>query len=222
MRLPSLSKNATVSEHERTTHMIIGLDLDGVSAEYIDGLRQSIARERGYTPEQVAEFLPPVTDYGFSNWDNLGEDFVKFHTDAVERGLYAGIPSIQGASETLWKLSDEGHHIRVITKRFVKNGQHGKVVADTAAWLDAVNIPYRDLAFLGKKTDLYADIYIDDAPSNITAFQEAGANYIIFDAPYNQGLPGWRVQNWEEVYDWFQVDQTLKEVMKDGGRLVHK
>lgn len=202
--------------------MIIGLDLDGVSAEYIDGLRQSIAQARGYTPEQVAEFLPEVTDYGFSNWNNLGEDFVTFHTEAVSRGLYAGLPSIKGASETLWKLSDEGHHIRVITKRFVKNGQHGKVVADTAAWLDAVNIPYRDLAFLSKKTDLYADVYIDDAPSNITAFQEAGANYIIFDAPYNQGMSGWRVHSWDDVYDWFQVGRMVEGGLSDGERLVHK
>lgn len=202
--------------------MIIGLDLDGVSSGYIEGLRQSIATHRGYTPEQVAEFLPEVTDYGFSNWSNLGEDFVTFHTEAVERGLYANLPMIDGASETLWKLSDEGHHIRVITKRFVKTGQHGRVVADTAAWLDAVNIPYRDLAFLAKKTDLYADIYIDDAPSNLQAFREADRDFIIFDAPYNQEELGWRADNWEDVYDYIQVkNKFMKGGMLNGERLVH-
>jgi len=185
--------------------MIIGVDLDGVSAGYIDGLRQSIALDRGYTPEEVTRYLPEIQHYNFSDWTELGQDFVTFHTEAVDRGLYAGLQMIEGASETLWRLSDEGHHIRVITKRFVKNGQHGKVVADTAKWLDTVNIPYRDLAFLGKKTDLYADIYIDDAPSNIQAFREAERPFIIFDAPYNQDELGWRADDWEDVYDYIQV-----------------
>lgn len=193
--------------------MIIGVDLDGVSAGYIDGLRQSIAQERGYSPEEVGKYLPEIHHYDFSDWTELGQDFVTFHTEAVDRGLYAGLQMIEGASETLWKLSDEGHHIRVITKRFVKNGQHGKVVADTAKWLDTMNIPYRDLAFLGKKTDLYADIYIDDAPSNIQAFREANRNFIIFDAPYNQDELGWRADDWEDVYDYIQV--ASKFIVRD-------
>lgn len=202
--------------------MIIGLDLDGVSSGYIDGLRQSIATERGYSPEEVEKYLPPVSSYDFSDWKDLGQDFITFHTEAVDRGLYAGLPMIDGASETLWKLSDEGHHIRVITKRFVKHGQNGRVVADTALWLDAVNIPYRDLAFLGKKTDLYADIYIDDAPSNLQAFRDADRDFIIFDAPYNQDELGWRADNWEDIYDFIQVkNKFMKGGTLNGKRLVH-
>lgn len=200
--------------------MIFGVDLDGVSSGYIDGLRQNIALARNYTPEEVEKYLPAVNNYNFSDWKDLGEDFVTFHTDAVDRGLYANLPVIDGASETLWKLSDEGHHIRVITKRFVKNGQHGRVVADTAAWLDTMNIPYRDLAFLGKKSDLHADIYIDDAPSNIAEFQENNKNYIIFDAPYNKDLQGPRAFTWAGVYS------LIKHFEKEGHyldkRLVHQ
>ena len=33
---------------------------------------------------------------------------------------------------------------------------------DTAAWLDAARIPYRDLCFIGAKGAIDADLYIDD------------------------------------------------------------
>lgn len=196
--------------------MIIGLDLDGVTAEYIGGLRDFIATKRGYSEQDIGHFLPEVTDYGFSDWKNLGEDFVTFHTEAVAEGLYAGLPVMQGASDALWKLNNEGHHIRVLTKRFVKNGQHGKVVADTALWLDAANIPYRDLSFIGKKTDVFADVYIDDAPSNLKDFEKAGVDYIIFDALYNRDFSGERALNWDDVYHSIHrraEESNLKELV---------
>ena len=44
-----------------------------------------------------------------------------------------------------------------------------------------------------------ADIYIDDAPHNITALRGAGCEAIIFDQPYNQQLEGLRARDWGEV-----------------------
>lgn len=194
--------------------MILGLDLDGVTAEYVDGLRTFVARRHGFSPEDIARHLPEVEDYGFSDWSGFGEDFFTYHTQAVEEGLYRGISPLEGASKTLWKLSDEGHHIRVITKRFVKNGQHGRVVADTAAWLEEFGIPYRDLAFLSKKTDLFADVYIDDAPSNIELFKKEWKDHIIFDAPYNRHLKGDRAHNWSELYDLIQDRVTIENTRR--------
>ena len=34
-------------------------------------------------------------------------------------------------------------------------------------WLDQVGIPYRDLCFLGRKPEVEADAYVDDAPHNV-------------------------------------------------------
>ncbi len=47
------------------------------------------------------------------------------------------------------------------------NWGHEKAVGDTAAWLDANRIPYRDLCFLGAKPEADANAYIDDAPHNV-------------------------------------------------------
>ena len=179
---------------------ILGIDLDQVTLHYVDGLRDFIAKELGIDPATVKDEMPDPSDYGFSNWDVMKDKFIHFHTSAVEEGIYSHLDSFEGASATLWKLNDEGFHNRVITSRFVKHGQNGRVITDTAASLDAHNIPYRDIMFIRHKPDVYADIYLDDAPKNIEAFRKAGRDFIIFDYSYNQGIPGPRAYNWDDVY----------------------
>ena len=61
------------------------------------------------------------------------------------------MPVVPGAAEALWRLSDAGVWIRLITHRLYANWGHAVAVADTVAWLDEAGIPYRDLCFLGDK-----------------------------------------------------------------------
>jgi hypothetical protein len=72
-------------------------------------------------------------------------------------------------------------------------------VADTVEWLDATGIPYRDLCFLGAKPQLGADCYVEDAPHNVEALRDTGSHVIVFDQPYNRGVPGPRARDWSEV-----------------------
>ena len=89
--------------------------------------------------------------------------------------------------------------IRIITHRLYLNWGHAEVVSDTVQWLDDARIPYRDLCFLGDKPEVGADLYIDDAPHNITALRRAGHDVIVFDQPYNAELDGPRACGWDEV-----------------------
>jgi len=119
--------------------------------------------------------------------------------------MFASLGEIPGASDTLWRLSDAGVHIRVITHRLYVSWEHADVVAQTVTWLQQPRadgrplIPYRDLCFMGDKTDVGADLYVDDAPHNVSALRAAHADVICFDAPYNQGIPGLRATSWAEV-----------------------
>lgn len=180
--------------------MIIGLDLDGVSAEYYGGLRDVMAKNEGLTPEEALERYPEPVSYNMEGWPGFPDKFLSTHTQAVAKGLYTQLKAIEGVSETLWRLNEEGHHIRIITSRFVAHGQNGKVVAETARWLDKNKIPYRDLMFVRYKPDVYADVYIDDSPENIFAFQKREREVIIYDTLYNQGIEGRRAKNWGQVY----------------------
>jgi 5'(3')-deoxyribonucleotidase len=185
--------------------MIIGVDLDGVTAKYHNGLRLFIAENEGITYDEALQLYPknPET-YNLHDWQNFPNRFVDSHSNAVEKGLYTALRMIEGASDTLWQLSDEGHDIRIITSRFVKNRQHHLVITQTSEWLERHDIPFKDLMFVSRKTDVYADVYIDDAPYNLYAFQEAQKDYIIFDTSYNKEVEGLRAYGWNDVYNHVQ------------------
>ena len=48
---------------------------------------------------------------------------------------------IEILAESLWRLSDAGVWIRIITHRLYVNWGHAVAVADTVAWLDDTGIP---------------------------------------------------------------------------------
>ncbi|MFT6812788.1 MAG: 5'-nucleotidase, partial [Ilumatobacter sp.] len=53
--------------------------------------------------------------------------------------------------------------------------------------------------FLGKKPQVEANAYIDDAPHNIEQLRSAGNTVIAFEQPYNRDIEGLRATNWGEV-----------------------
>lgn len=179
-----------------TPPFVLGVDIDGVVADYSSGFRRSVAAARGVDPES----LPLDRSWGFDEWGFGEGDFNRHHHKAViEERLFANLPAIAGARDSLWRLSDSGIWIRVITHRLYVNWGHAVAVADTVDWLDAQGIPYRDICFLGDKPEVGADVYVDDAPHNIEALRVAGNEVIVFDQPYNRDFAGPRVRDWGEL-----------------------
>ena len=113
--------------------------------------------------------------------------------------MFATMDAIAGAADALWRLSDAGIWIRIITHRLVTNWGHALIVSDTVDWLDANRIPYRDLCFLGAKPEAQADAYIEDAPHNVAALRDGGNTVVVFDQPYNRHLDGPRAADWVEA-----------------------
>lgn len=194
-----------------TSPFVFGVDLDGVVADYTVGFRDVVAEERGIDPEM----LPLDRQWDFHEWGFGPDDFDHFHRIAVtQRRILATLPMVEGAADALWRLSDAGVWIRVITHRLYTNWSHAAAISDTVTWLDDHQIPYRDICFLGAKPEVEADCYVDDAPHNIEALRAAGNRVIIFDQPYNRGLADPRAADWREV-------ETLvhEMVTADGGHL---
>jgi len=177
---------------------ILGVDLDGVCGDYTGALRAVVVERTGADPAT----LPLERSWDFSEWGLSVPQFEQLHRAAVlEHRIFRTMPAMDGAAETLWRLSDAGVWIRIITHRLYVNWGHATAVADTVDWLDAVGIPYRDLCFLGAKPQVEADCYIDDAPHNVLALRETGARVIVYDQPYNRDVPGPRAADWAEVED---------------------
>ena len=175
---------------------VFGVDLDGVCADYHLGFREVVAADLGVEPESLTR----PTEWGYHHWGIDDADFNRLHKLAVtEKRMLRNLPVMEDCPDALWRLSDLGVWIRIITHRLYVNWGHAVTVGDTVEWLDEHRIPYRDICFLGDKPQVGADAYIDDAPHNIEGLRRTGANVIIFDQPYNRHLGGLRAHNWIEV-----------------------
>jgi 5'-nucleotidase len=177
---------------------ILGVDLDGVCGDYTAALRDVVVQRTGTS----LEALPLERSWDFREWGLTAAQFEALHQAAVlEHRIFRTMPPIPGVAEALWRLSDAGVWIRIITHRLYVNWGHATAVADTVDWLDATGIPYRDLCFLGAKPQVEADCYVEDAPHNVVALRENGAHVVVYDQPYNRGVPGPRAHDWTEVED---------------------
>jgi 5'-nucleotidase len=179
--------------------LVVGVDLDGCVADYETAFRRCVAAQLGVAEEG----LGPVGawDYAESGWGiRDAEHHLDLHRRAVaEQRLFADMPVVPGAAEALWTLSDAGARIRIITHRLCVSGVHHTAVADTVAWLDAHDIPYRDLCFVEQKAEVGADVVVEDAPHNVEALRAAGREVIVFDQRYNRQLDGPRARFWADV-----------------------
>ena len=194
--------------------MILGVDLDGVCGDFSAAFRDVVAEETGVPTDS----LPDRRQWDFAEWGIVDEEhFRALHRKAVvEHRVFRTMPVIDGCPEVLWRLSDAGVWIRIITHRLYVNWGHQEAVADTVAWLDAHGIPYRDLCFLGAKPEVEADLYVDDAPHNIEALRAAGNEVIAFAQPYNADVGGMRAN------DWAEVESIVLARLVDGGHVVHQ
>jgi 5'(3')-deoxyribonucleotidase len=180
-----------------TRSFVLGVDLDGVCGDYTTAFREVVAADRGIDPAE----LPDERSWDFHEWGILtAGEFDRLHRLAVlEHAIFRTMPALPGAAEALWRLSDAGVWIRIITHRLFVNWGHAVAVADTVAWLDQHGVPYRDICFLGAKPEVEADCYLDDAAHNVLALREAGNHVIVYDAPYNRDVEGPRAGTWDEV-----------------------
>lgn len=179
--------------------LVLGLDLDGVVFDYVTAARSYFSR---FLSVPESEFHDPQHwSFVQSGWPLKSENhYVELHSAAVTAGMFTNMPLIEGASENLWRLSDAGVYIRVVTHRLIANGTHARSAGDTITALDNASIPYRDLTFVGDKPAVGADVYIDDAPHNVENLRNAGNYVIVFDQPYNRHIDGPRARNWKEAY----------------------
>jgi len=175
---------------------ILGVDLDGVCGDYTAAFRRVVAHERGIDRAELGD----QRSWDFGEWGLDRAEFERLHRVAVlEHRMFRSMPPMPGAAEALWRLSDAGVWIRIITHRLAVNWGHAVAVSDTVAWLDRVGLPYRDICFLGHKPQVEADLYVDDAPHNVLGLREHGADVVVFDAPYNHDVDGPRAHTWAEL-----------------------
>lgn len=136
------------------------------------------------------------------------EDFMRLHRAAVaEHRALLYMKEIPGASDSLWRLHDQGIRIHVATSRVSPMpALQSLVVADTVQWLShqvspnaRSRIPCDDLSFVECKSSVRADLYVDDNPAQLGRFAEAGLDCLVFDTTYNRDVEGPRAHGWVDA-----------------------
>jgi len=184
-------------------NIVIGVDLDGVCADFYGRMRQ-IAAEWFERP--IGE-LPAEVSYGLSEWGIRNKsDYDSLHRFAVtQRELFSSMEMIPGARKYLRMLSDEGYRIRIITHRLFIHYFHATAVQQTVNWLDSHGIPYWDLCFMKEKSQVGADIYVEDTPENVMSLREKGLYTICFGNSTNRHVDAPRAESWQEVYEMVRL-----------------
>ena len=128
---------------------MLGVDLDGVCADFFGGLRE-IAAEWLEVP---LETLTPEVSYGLHEWNlEPAGGYAALHRFAVtQRNLFAQLRPIHGASVVLRRLSNRDVRIRIITHRLFIKYFHETAIRQTIEWLDCYDFPYWDLCFMKEK-----------------------------------------------------------------------
>jgi 5'(3')-deoxyribonucleotidase len=182
------------------SEFVFGVDLDGVVADFIGGLKPVAAEWLGVAMGSLTDEV----SYGFGEW-NLGDDvaYNDLHRFALkERDLFATLPLIEGAAPVLRRLSGRGIRIRIITHRLYIPWFHRQAVVQTLEWLEKYGIPYWDLCFMAEKSSVDADVYVEDSPKNIESLRMAGKDVIVFQNSTNRDIAPPFATSWLQVESW--------------------
>jgi hypothetical protein len=128
-------------------NFILGLDLDGVVADFYDTIRPLAAEWLG----RRSQDLTTQPTYGLPEWgmgSGPGTKYEDFHRWAVtQHNLLSSLAPIRGAGPALRRLSDDKIRIRIITNRLYVSHFHAPAVVSVprsggnSGWTSGVEIP---------------------------------------------------------------------------------
>lgn len=177
-----------MTEIDRDRQLRIGLDVDGVLADYMAGVA-AVGRKLGHAMERA---LHGPSRYGLvePGWFPTEEDAAAA-MEALHGGDAMGrLPLLDPtAPEAVRRLRAAGHQVVVVTARDLRSR------ALTHDWLRRHRIDADEVLFERSKHRAGCHIYLDDAPHNIAELREFGAEAVVYDAPYNRDVSGPRVRN---------------------------
>ena len=158
--------------------MRVGLDIDGVVADFQSAIREMAALELGRE-------LPPADRWAiWETWGITQERWDELLAAFTEREGWRWLSPYHSASTYLRSLEDAGHTIYYITARPLAASWM------TFEWLDRHGFPCEDVCFYVDKAaaakNMELDIYIDDHPPTVQAVRGAGIEAYVLDRPWNR------------------------------------
>lgn len=176
------------------------LDVDDVLADFtIPILKHANQASLERDPTFVAKQFEDVTVWDL---ETLYPDltFEQLLAPALLAGFASSLEPLPGSLEAVKELQSLGRVV-ILTAPFRSASTW---TSDRDAWLKATfKIEYQDIVHSSDKSLVPGDLFLDDKPANIEAWQKRwpDGEALLWNAPYNQAEPerGRRVHTWEEV-----------------------
>lgn len=191
--------------HER---LRLGIDLDGVVADFNAGWMDRYNREFGTTLHH-SQVVAWNGLHGLTHFPTMDE----FWTWAQQgsASIFRELPVFDGAVETMATLSRE-HRIVIISSKF------DWAIPDTLAWLSDHRVAAREIHFVWDKTTVPCDVYLEDAPHNVEALVAGHPDALVcrMVRPWNRPVDGAAdVHDWDEfgdrVHEWAATHAHARE-----------
>ena len=182
--------------------MRLGIDLDGVVANFI----------RGWMMRYNLEFGTHLTEDQVDHWDAAGDlthfdDMAGFWNWAGAAGggptVFRNLETYPGAMRTLCELAAD-HDIVVLSMK------PDWAAADTFAWIADQHLPTREIHLLRDKWKVPCDLYLDDSPHALPDLVQHRPHAIVcrFVRPWNQPVTGaYDIHTWEEFCAFVKREQ---------------
>ncbi len=164
--------------------MRLGIDLDGVVANFTEGWMSFYNREFGTS--LVFEDSRTWGDLvNLTHFAHIGE-FWHWASDLDGHSVFRHLDTFPGAVDALKELVGEGHEIVVITSK------PSFAVEDTYQWIEEHEIPTEEVHILEDKWLVAADVYLDDGPHVLPGLVENRPESTVcrYVRPWNHPLRG--------------------------------